>query len=505
MLRYAGVVVAVALAAPGQSFNSPFKGYVFSPVYENATHPTPYVPLSFGGVLVDRGNPNSILLGGNVAGAGGAFYSVPVGRDYTGNIAGLVSPGTQAIAAPRLGSGLAYGPPQQPGALLYSIESGSGGIDAGYVKAGAAGASQTFSLVPESSSTLQFVPSFIGPDAGGQLKLLTRSGRFYEIPYTADANSFTPGTPSLVATLPVSNVAGLAYVHRGSAGFTTDALLVAEVGGDRIVAYNIDGNGNPLAASRRVFLTGLRGISGMTVDPLTSDLIVSTRMNSTSGIYRIDGFSAGPPTVLSQCSTNITGSGVFTLPGNLANTQTCLSFTNNVNVTLDCGGNTISGGVLFNGVRVFRIRNCNLRHSGIHSVLTLIDSHYGEIVNNTIGDPGSSERTQISMSDMLRVRVWENTIAVGWLVFEKSREIWLRKNNITCTPDCVYLVESRQGVMNAFDANVLDGRNVASYGFLMRDESNSYVEGNTIGRFTVDGIALLGTNVFVNVYGNTVN
>jgi hypothetical protein len=54
MLRYAGVVVAVALAAPGESFNSPFTGYVFSPVYENATHPTPCVPLSFGDLAAEK-------------------------------------------------------------------------------------------------------------------------------------------------------------------------------------------------------------------------------------------------------------------------------------------------------------------------------------------------------------------------------------------------------------------------------------------------------------------
>lgn len=39
----------------------------------------------------------------------------------------------------------------------------------------------------------------------------------------------------------------------------------------------------------------------------------------------------------------------------------------------------------------------------------------------------------------------------------------------------------------------------------MQDESNTYIENNIISRFTVDGVALLGTNLFVNVFGNTIN
>ncbi|HEU4417962.1 MAG TPA: hypothetical protein VFT55_03430, partial [Planctomycetota bacterium] len=41
-------------------------------------------------------------------------------------------------------------------------------------------------------------------------------------------------------------------------------------------AYDVDGNGDPIVATRRVVASACRGVLGLAVDPVSGDVLVST-------------------------------------------------------------------------------------------------------------------------------------------------------------------------------------------------------------------------------------
>jgi hypothetical protein len=508
-MRTAFLCLGLSLFVSAEIFEAPFSGYSFSTIYENRHQPI--IPLSLGGLAVVRTDVNKLFIVGNVAGSAASIYEVRVVRDASGRITSLSGPSVPKITAPKAAGSLVYGPAHLHGALLYSIESGSAGIDVGLVPPGGAAPSATFSLVPESNTAIQLVPGFVGGAAfgSGELKLLTNSGRFYSTFYYSDfyqtgSGPFRLGSPELVATLPVSNLGAFVYVKRGAPGFAANAMLVAEIGANRIVAYDVNANGNPLVNTRRVFLTGLIGISGMTADPITADLLISTRRNSSSAIYRISGFGSSTSNILSQCDQNITTSGVHTLTNDLSATEACLGFRDNVNLTLDCGGRTISGGVHLHGVTGFTIRNCNLKHLGIHSVLNVVSSDGGTITGNVLGDLSNPSNTELVFGDVRETVIENNQIAVRVAVAEHSQKLRIRQNQVTSILDTPFLIVSKQGFMNTFDANTIDGKDITQFAFLVRDENNSAITNNVISNVTTGAVEQQGTNVNLTISGNTV-
>ena len=80
----------------------------------------------------------------------------------------------------------------------------------------------------------------------------------------------------------------------GSPQFSGPSLLVSEYGVDEIAAYQVDGNGDPVIASRRAFITGLDGAEGALLDPVTGDFLFST-FGGGSRVIVVRGFRAPPP------------------------------------------------------------------------------------------------------------------------------------------------------------------------------------------------------------------
>jgi hypothetical protein len=92
------------------------------------------------------------------------------------------------------------------------------------------------------------------------------------------------------------------YVPPGSPDFTDfGSVLVSEYDGNAVTTYAIDANGDPLPATRAVFIDGLTGAEGAISDPLTNDFLFST-FGGGDHVIVVRGF--GPPTT--GCGTSAT-------------------------------------------------------------------------------------------------------------------------------------------------------------------------------------------------------
>ncbi|MBS0503749.1 MAG: PEPxxWA-CTERM sorting domain-containing protein [Proteobacteria bacterium] len=117
-------------------------------------------------------------------------------------------------------------------------------------------------------------------------------GGFYDATLTPDG----VGTYDINATFTAQingGPEGLVYVSGANAGFGVNSILVSEYGLGSVAAYDADANGDPIAASRRVFLSGLNGAEGAVIDPLTGDFIFST-FGGGNSLFVINGFVAPP-------------------------------------------------------------------------------------------------------------------------------------------------------------------------------------------------------------------
>ena len=69
-------------------------------------------------------------------------------------------------------------------------------------------------------------------------------------------------------------------------------MLVSEYSAGKIGAYDLDGQSNPVPATRKDFVTGLSGAEGALLDPFSGDFLFST-FGGESRIIAVRGF--GPP------------------------------------------------------------------------------------------------------------------------------------------------------------------------------------------------------------------
>lgn len=89
---------------------------------------------------------------------------------------------------------------------------------------------------------------------------------------------------------------GAVYVPTGSPLFDTPTVLVSEYGSDRISAYEVDANGDPVVGTRVDFITGLSNPEGAVIDPVTGDFLFST-FGAGNDIIRVTGFIPEPSSV----------------------------------------------------------------------------------------------------------------------------------------------------------------------------------------------------------------
>lgn len=255
------------------------------------------VPSNLGGINFMPGNPNILLVGGAANSASGALYAVPINRDSNNAITGIAGPGTLYSSAPNIDGGVAIAPNNTIFVTTYSNNL------LHQIPFGSAAPASTVSLgdfgVAGSTGTCQFVPA--GFPGASRLKIASYgSGRWYDFTisdpvlgvYTMTRNNdvdiFIGGGPE-----------GIVFVGAGNPGFLVPSCLVCEYGSGSVAAYELDANGDPIPATRRVMISGLGGAEGGVRDPITGSFIFST-FGGGNQIVIVEGFNR-------DCAANFNG------------------------------------------------------------------------------------------------------------------------------------------------------------------------------------------------------
>jgi hypothetical protein len=274
------------------------------------------VPPNLGGVNFDPNDPNKLWIGGSANTSAGEIYSIDVNRDMTGKIVAFSGTATSIATAPRIDGGMTFGP---SGVLFVTTFSDNRLLQ--YLP-GSTAPDKTIDLSPlgvsSSTGTCQFVPA--GFPGAGTFKIASYSASsWYDVALAPDGS----GTFDIASVTPTVNTGGgpegIVYIPGGNPGFAVDSVLVSEYAAGRVRAYDIDGNGDPIVATRRDFLIGLSGAEGAVVDPVTGDFIFST-FGGGNRVIVVRGFSApgihctGTPTSLG-CVPEMTWTGLPSVSG----------------------------------------------------------------------------------------------------------------------------------------------------------------------------------------------
>ena len=249
------------------------------------------VPTNYGGLTFKAGDPNTLLLGGAANTGSGAIYQVGVTRGGDGHITGFSAPATLFATAPNIDGGLTYGP---SGVLFYT---GYSNNILGQIKPGSTSPDKVINLsdfgVASSVGTVQYVPNGFG--GAGSLKVGSYSGgTWYELAFAPDGSGTYNILSATLSATTGGGPEGLVYVAAGNPEFAVDSVLISEYGSGAVAAYEIDASGNPIASTRRDFLTGLTGAEGATIDPLTGDFLFST-FGGGNDVVLVRGFVSPVP------------------------------------------------------------------------------------------------------------------------------------------------------------------------------------------------------------------
>jgi len=263
----------------------------------------PALPTSYGGLTFL--NNNTLLIGGAANGPAGSLYTIGLTRDSNGFITGFSGSaqrygGTTATIGEYNDGGVTFGPAGVLFTARWNIN------ELGQTKPGSTNEDKITALAPlgvaTSVSAINFVPG--GFAGAGQFKLVSYGGgQWYSAGLAPDGNGtfditglaqvdVDPSTPGM-QNLP-GGPEGFVYINAGNTGFTVNSLLVSEYSAGVVSTYALDANGNPLLATRRVFLSGLTGAEGAAIDPVTGDFFFST-FGGSNQVLRVSGFSAPIP------------------------------------------------------------------------------------------------------------------------------------------------------------------------------------------------------------------
>lgn len=271
-------VFALSLGLIIGSVGAVASGQVVDPYYECAYQfddlGTPAdVPGPLGGIVFLAGDPDTLLIGGNANNSAGAIYAVPVARDGEGHITGFAGPGVYWADAPNIDGGLCYGP---DGVLFFSRYNQN---YVGQIKPGSGGPDREIDLTALgfSSSVGSFMLTPDGFPGAGRFKVFPfNSGRWHDSTLSPDGSGTFDISAPLTDILLGGGPEGIVYVEAGASLFPVESVLISEYSNGAIASYEIDGNGDPIGATRRVFMSGLAGAEGGTRDPVTGDFLFST-------------------------------------------------------------------------------------------------------------------------------------------------------------------------------------------------------------------------------------
>ena len=258
----------------------------------------PGLPTNYGGLVLEAGDPNTLLIGGGANGANGAIYSIGVTRGAGNHITGFTGTASLYASAPYIDGGLSYGP---GGVLFYTAYPTN---EIGEIKPGSVSPDKVVSLtglVTSSVGSLQFAPD-------GSFKIASyNGGGFYSASLSPDGSGTYNISSVTLQSTPGNGPEGIVYVPTGSPLFGTPSLLLAEYSTGTVGAYQVDSSYNLIGGTRQSFISGLSGAEGAFIDPLTGDFLFST-FGGGDQVIEVQGFvqppSATPePSTLLVCAT----------------------------------------------------------------------------------------------------------------------------------------------------------------------------------------------------------
>lgn len=252
----------------------------------------PGVPTEWGGLIIDRKDPNILLAGGDANTIDGKLYAVTIARDADCHILGYQNVPTQ------VGGAAEY----NDGGLSYHSDLGPMFLSRwpvnqlGQLKDGDIATSKVIDLAPlgvvSSPGGVTFVPP--GFAAEGQLKAVSwPGGEWYTLDLVADGLGTFNVTKATLNTKIVGGPEAFVYISDENPEFPVDGFLVAEWSAGNIAAYDADGQGNPLPATRKDFIKGLAGAESAYIDPLSGDFLFATFAGS-ERLVVIRGFVPQP-------------------------------------------------------------------------------------------------------------------------------------------------------------------------------------------------------------------
>ena len=297
-LSLACAVIALSVTTQAQTLGNDFAADYS--VFDIGS--VPGLPSNYGGLtFIDN---DTLLIGGAANTASGSLYTIDVVRDTHQRITGFSGTasrygGPSATIGEYNDGGVVFG----PGGVLFTARWPINGL--GQTLPGSLDEDKIIELaplgVPTSLSAINFVPAGFG--GAGQIKMVTYGGgQWFSAGLSPDGNgtfdlvglaqidldSVAAGTQSLVG-----GPEGFVYIDGVNAGFGANSMLVSEYAAGNVAAYEVDANGDPMAASRRTFLSGLTGAEGAVLDPLTGDFLFST-FGGGSRVVVVSGFVAPP-------------------------------------------------------------------------------------------------------------------------------------------------------------------------------------------------------------------
>lgn len=272
------MISATGAQVLGPAFSSNYSLTVLGPAGD--------VPANYGFIIIRPEDTDHIIVGGASNSNIGLAYSVPVIRGAGGHITGFGSKATVFGEAPNNDGGCTYMP---NGAFLFRrYPSG----DIGQWAPGSptlANVINTQALgVFGAGGGLVLVPP--GQPGEGKLKLFTYTfGSWHDLAFAEQADHTYAVTAATLRVSINTGPEGFVYVPRCSPNFTEPSILVCEYGRNRVAAYRVDDQGDPVDGTARDFVTGLSGAEGALIDPVTGDFIFGT-FGSGNTLVRVIGF-----------------------------------------------------------------------------------------------------------------------------------------------------------------------------------------------------------------------
>jgi PKD repeat protein len=247
----------------------------------------PAAPIRYTGLTLKHDDPDTLLLAANANNPTAAIYSVGVTRGADGHITGFSGSARLFASVPHVDGGLVYGPgnvlftARYPVNEIAQLKPGSTAIDKLISEAPLGINSISLNVVPPGfpgECSMKFVNFFTEQWSSGSL--VPDGSGTYDVTSVSQRTTIFNGGPE-----------HLIYVTAGTPSFTDRrTVLVAEHTLGNIVAYDVDGNGDPIPDTRRPFLTGYPGPEAFAFDPLTGDLLFSDLDGET--IKQVRGFAA---------------------------------------------------------------------------------------------------------------------------------------------------------------------------------------------------------------------